>query len=254
MKRIFTFSLITFSFINGWSQNSIGINTENPLALLDIQSSDNQNAGIILPNVGKFPSTSPNVDQNGMLLFLDKEISNSAGFEGFYFWDHENDSWQYIFQSKMINQNLFKTMASAHVGFDPIPGINANTNIWFPTEFTSIEAPDANFYLEDGEVVIGRTGMYAVYFTGAVSKGQGSTTATQTEVGIFINGVLAPNLISTIPLPSADNGDRSGNHTISAIIHLTKDQVVTVQTRRIANIDTEMKSVSPYTLTLTYLD
>jgi hypothetical protein len=252
MKKISTLLLLLVNTIS-WSQNQVGINTENPKATLDIHANSIENAGILVPRLAKFPDTNPTIDQNGMLVFIDKEISNSAGLEGYYFWDHSNEIWQYIFQTKMINQNLYKTIANSTTGFT-IPGDNTNTNSWFPSSFNELEAPDANSYLNNGKIVIGKTGLYYLYFTGAVYKNSNSDSATQTEVAVFINGIQNTNLVSKIPLPAADTGRRSVNHTISAVVSLQKGDEVSIQSRRTSNITTTMGNSSPYTLTLTYLD
>lgn len=254
MKQIFTLILSAFFCINSWSQNNVGINTEEPKAVLDINAIVPESAGILVPTIGKFPETDPDTNQNGMLIFLDKEIANSTGFEGFYFWDDENTTWQYIFQTKMVNMNLYKTIVSSEDGFPNIAPGSQNNNVYFKTTLDEIEAPHPDFKLENGNLVIGKTGMYSLYFTGAVYKGEGSTSATPTNIAIFVDGVEVPNLKSNAPLPSADNGDRSVNHTISAVINLTKDQVLSIHTNRETDITTTMGASSPYTLTLTYLD
>lgn len=250
-KNLLFLSIGLHSFLG--AQN-IGINTETPQALLDINPTSNP--GILVPTVGIFPETLPTEDQNSMLIFLDKSISNAAGMEGFYYWDQDNQMWQYIFQSKMINNNLFETIAASDIKLI-IPGNGGsvnNTNVWFTNIFNKIEAPDANFYIDNGELIIGRTGNYSIYFTGAVYKKDESTTATETQIGIFIDGDTTPIMVSAAPLPAADNGPRSVNHTISGILSLTKGQRIQVKTRRTASITTEMGTDSPYTLTLTYLD
>ncbi|MCW3162367.1 hypothetical protein [Chryseobacterium oryctis] len=238
------------------AQKSVGINTDSPKALLDISSKSIQtpenSAGILFPTVNHFTSDTPGADQNGMLVFLDNN-NEGAGFEGLYFWDNNNESWQYIFQSKILDKNLFKTMVTSP-GFPTIPSGAASTNIWYKTVFSTIEAPNANYTLSNGDLIIGKTGNYSLLFTGGITKGVGETGATSTEVGVFINNSTTPTLISKSPIPSADNANRSTSHTISSIITLTKGQRISIQTRRTSNSSTDVFPASIYTLTLSYLD
>ncbi|MGG1921849.1 MULTISPECIES: hypothetical protein [Chryseobacterium] len=237
------------------AQNGIGINTSAPQALLDIQAKNTDtpenSAGMLFPTVSRFSSVDPAQIQNGMLVFLDNAIT--AGFEGYYFWDDPKKLWQYLFQTKILGKNLFKTIASGN-GFPVISNSDTNTNAWFKTSFTGLKAPDANYTLQNGDVVVGKTGNYSVFFTGGVYKNTGDTGATVTEVGIFIDNGASPVLIAKSPLPSADNAKRSTNHTISNIITLTKGQRISVQTRRTSSCTTEVGPESVYTLTLSYLD
>lgn len=252
IKKLFLIiSFLGFKTIS--AQTGVGINTDIPNATLEIKAVNNDSDGIIFPTVNQFSTVEPSTNQNAMLVFLDHTLDEGAGFEGLYFWDAEENIWQYIFQTKMLDMNLFKTIVQSS-GFPNISSSDTNTNVWFKTNFTSIEAPDGNYRLDNGDLIIGKTGNYSIFFTGGVYKGQGSTTATQTEVGIFLNNDSDPTFISSTPLPSADNGNRSTNHTISEITYLTKGQRISVKTRRTANITTVMGAASNYSLTLSYLD
>lgn len=254
LKKIIFINSLIFIGINTLSaQTGVGINTEIPKATLEIKAISNQESGILLPNVNQFSETEPGSDQNAMLVFLDHTLEEGAGFEGLYFWDAEENVWQYIFQNKMLDMNLFKTIIQG-IGFSTISASDSNTNVWFKTNFSSIEAPDGNYKLNNGDLIIGKSGNYSLFFTGGVYKGQGSLTATTTEVGIFLNTNTTPTFVSRTPLPSADNGNRSTNHTISEIIYLTIGQRISVKTRRTSNITTVMGPASNYSLTLSYLD
>ncbi|KMQ62248.1 hypothetical protein ACM40_08050 [Chryseobacterium sp. BLS98] len=256
MKKITVFFLI-FSIGILFAQNGVGINTSAPKSLLDIRAKNpdtpENSAGMLFPTVSRFSTVDPAQNQNGMLVFLDNAGTGTAGFEGYYFWDDNKKLWQYIFQTKILGKNLFKTIASGS-GFPVIASGDANINVWYKAPFTALEAPDANYTLQNGDVIIGRTGNYSLFFTGGVYKNIGDLGATTTEVGVFINNGANPVLIAKSPLPSADNAKRSTNHTISDIITLTKGQRISVQTRRTNSCDTSVGPESVYTLTLSYLD
>lgn len=245
--------LILTAIYHTSAQTGVGINTETPQATLDIKGMNQDSDGFILPTVNRFSDIEPGSDQNGMLVFLNRALEEGAGLEGLYYWDADENVWQYIFQNKMLDMNLFTTTIQG-VGFTDIAPDDSNTNVWFKTNFTSIEAPDGNYKLNNGDLIIGKSGNYSLFFTGGVYKGQGSTTATTTEVGIFINDSGEPRFLSRTPLPAADNGNRSTNHTISEIVYLTKGERISVKSRRISNITTIMGPASNYSLTLSYLD
>lgn len=256
MKKITIFFLI-LSLESLYAQKGVGINTSAPQSLLDIRAKNTDtpenSAGILFPVVSRFSVADPVQNQNAMLVFLDNIGTGTAGFEGYYFWDDNKKLWQYIFQTKILGKNLFKTIASGS-GFPVIASGDANINIWFKAPFTTLEAPDANYTLQNGDIIVGKTGRYSLFFTGGVYKNAGDLGATTTEVGVFINNGATPVLIAKSPLPSADNAKRSTNHTISDIITLTKGQRISVQTRRTNSCNTAVGPESVYSLTLSYLD
>lgn len=72
----------------------VGINTTEPKASLDIQSSNQatpaNNDGILIPKIDEFPATNPTAAQNGMMVFV---TGAGTPAKGFYFWDHAATSW-----------------------------------------------------------------------------------------------------------------------------------------------------------------
>ncbi len=88
-------SILPIFFLSLFSYAQVGINTENPKATLDIKSSDpddpSNSDGILIPRISKFPSEDPNDEQNGMMVYLDTDISDFS--KGFYFWNAEESSW-----------------------------------------------------------------------------------------------------------------------------------------------------------------
>lgn len=254
--KIFLYSSLLLS-TNLFSQ--VGINTNNPSATLDVEAINNDSDGILIPVVNKFSDTSPGSGQNSMLVYYDDNSPNNSGLNGFYFWDNDNNIWQYIFQSKMIEMNLFKIMVKSN-SKDEIEAGKTITNNWFKSKLQSIEAPNPNSKLEKGNLIIGKSGWYSINFSGQVGKGVGSTSATLTEIGIFINDnsdpdiPTTPTFLSSTPLPSADNGDRYVTHSISDIYFFKKGERISIKTRHTSNINTSFKYSENYTLTLSYLN
>ncbi|MCB0432134.1 MAG: hypothetical protein KDD18_03560, partial [Mangrovimonas sp.] len=85
MKKILAF-IVWFFCILGYSQ--VGINTTDPKAQLEIQSSNQASPsntdGLLIPKVDTFPATNPGANQNGMLVFLTTTVG--ANSPGFYYW------------------------------------------------------------------------------------------------------------------------------------------------------------------------
>ena len=88
-------SILFIFFLSLFSYAQVGVNTENPKATLDIVSSDPDGPsnidGILIPRISKFPSEDPTDEQNGMMVYLDTDISDFS--KGFYFWNAEESSW-----------------------------------------------------------------------------------------------------------------------------------------------------------------
>lgn len=83
----------------------VGINTTDPKAQLDIASSNSVNPaitdGILIPRMENFPSLTPTVDQDGMLVYLKK---GKAGFPiGFYYWNSSLGAWTPITANATYN-------------------------------------------------------------------------------------------------------------------------------------------------------
>jgi trimeric autotransporter adhesin len=93
MRLVFFLFIITNS-----AMAQVGINTANPKAQLEIQSSDQANPsaidGILIPKVDVFPAVNPNLDQDGMMVYL--TTLSGTNEPGFYYWDNTNSVWKGI--------------------------------------------------------------------------------------------------------------------------------------------------------------
>ena len=105
MKKILAF-IVWFFCILGYSQ--VGINTTDPKAQLEIQSSNQASPsntdGLLIPKVDTFPATNPGANQNGMLVFLTTTVG--ANSPGFYYWDNTTSAWIPIGNNSNLGWNL----------------------------------------------------------------------------------------------------------------------------------------------------
>lgn len=230
-----TFILISFlysSFLFSQAGN-IGINTPLPKARLDISAKSTINpensAGMLFPTITKFPTVDPGTDQNGMLVYLDSALTPNLGASGLYFWDHSNNRWQFIYQTKVLTNNLFKVVYSASPAFSSIQ----QPNVWYKTSFNSIDTPDPNFKINtNGDIVIGSTGTYSIIFTGGIKTEASSTSGVRVEIGIFKNTDTSPTFSTQVVLTVPDNLYRSTNTIITGVISLIKGDIITIKTRQ----------------------
>jgi hypothetical protein len=84
------FFLIVIFFISFQLKAQVGIGSTNPKSLLEIKSSNPANPsnkdGLLIPKLDNFPTTDPEADQDGMLIYrtTDKTI---------YKWDNADVTW-----------------------------------------------------------------------------------------------------------------------------------------------------------------
>ncbi len=238
---------------------NVGINTENPKATLHIDAkfplNPENSAGILIPIIQNFPLSQPTLNQNGMLVFFDANSNAGNGLEGFYFWDALSFQWKYIFQTNTTTRNLFRAAIVANTGFSTITSSNSNTNIWYKTNFNTIDTPDPTFSINaNGDIVIGKAGTYSIIFTGGVTRLSPGMGAIQAETGIFIGSDITPSLSAKSPIPQSDNASRSVNFTISGIVSLAAGDILSVKTRRTTISDTDVLPASNYSIMLSNLN
>lgn len=93
MKRI-KILLSIYLLLPFFALSQVGIGTISPNAQLDIQSSNqavpSNTDGILIPKVDEFPATAPGANQDGMLLYV---TGNGSETKGFYYWNNTSGSW-----------------------------------------------------------------------------------------------------------------------------------------------------------------
>ncbi|MCX2678363.1 hypothetical protein OOZ15_00270 [Galbibacter sp. EGI 63066] len=239
-----------------------GVGTDLPLAVLDVRAIDpispDNSTGVSIPKVFNFPVVDPIVDQNGMLIFYEKEpLSTDTKLDGFYYWDNPAGNWEYIMQSKSIKLDFSKTIAMGSV-FDNTMGTGSGP---VKTSFTEMDNLDPDYSLNNGDVIVGKSGLHLIYLTAGVTKKQRPTDpqeniAESFTLEILVNGTtFSPSFVSIGANPSTLNNERSTTFTVSALETLSAGDALSVETARSSATSTnEVEVSSPYTLTLIYLE
>ncbi len=98
-----SFLILSFAIVC-YAHSQVGIQTSSPNATLDIEVSNstnpNSNEGLLIPRLDSFPLTNPSAAQNGMMVFLNQNLSNinisgvpQDYIKGFYYWDDVQNNW-----------------------------------------------------------------------------------------------------------------------------------------------------------------
>jgi len=203
---IFLFSTFTYA--------QLGINTDNPKALLNIEATDTNNPtgkdGIIIPKVSNFPT---NAKAKGQLVFLE---NNSNLENGFYYWD--GIDWNSLIINnftRTVDKSIYVATGNGYSG----EGITEN-DVEFEN-FTSFDTTD--FSLVDNKLTIGKTGYYLINFNSSLKKEISSYRSLYTykikknNTAILSTSNSIPNEITTATSVS-----------LSGMVRLEKNDVINV--------------------------
>lgn len=256
-NKIFSFLCMMMPIFNTIAQTGIsGVNVTSPKSTLHIESKNNvtpePGAGILIPRVNVFAPINPTTAQNGMLVF--KSQASSSSFEGFYYWDHPNLSWEYIVTEKITELDLNK---SSVYGTSFQTNIISGNTSFVKVPFQVLDTPKASYFIDvNGDLNIGQTGAYYLSFTGGVNKpGTGQNAAEEISTAVFVNGVINNSLVSNSVFPSVLVNNRSVTFAISRIVTLQAGDKVSIRTRRFSSSQLGTLTVdSPFTLILSYLN
>ncbi len=108
------FFLIVCIFICSHDFAQVGIGNTDPKAQLDISATNPANPevidGILIPRIERFPVTNPGINQNGILVFLNKTVGSYN--PGFYYWSSSENKWKAI-GSDAASSNFYKPGSSS---------------------------------------------------------------------------------------------------------------------------------------------
>jgi hypothetical protein len=232
----------------------VGINTSEPHALLHINKNGNASTepGITLPNVYQFTSESMNQNHHGQLVYYDNKGDLGKGKDGYYFYDHTNQNWQYIFREGSEKENLFKTIVSS-LGI--VISATETINNWVESPLNSIDTSNPSYFIQNGKLTIGKAGKYSVFYSGAAQKDDLNNNLAGIESGLFINNETSPVIFASTTLPSSDNNYRAGSLNFSSIITLNKGDEIYLKFRKVTNYIYPIRfNQNSHYIILTYLD
>lgn len=188
MKKIILI-ISTFLLYLDTTNAQLGINNENPNALLDIKSMDENTPtkidGIIIPKTNTLP---PNGTTKGQLLFLE---NNSNLANDFYYWDGSN--WNTF--SKGLDRSIDEALYIAYGS-----GYTNNNQTVKTLNFTQVQGAILDgFNINNNRLTIGKKGTYLIDISSSLKKtGTPSNRATY-NYKIYKNNVLIHQAETSIP-------------------------------------------------------
>ncbi|MFC7357489.1 hypothetical protein ACFQO1_07305 [Jejudonia soesokkakensis] len=193
-KTTFNYAVILFVTTILSSQAQVGIGTIDPKSLLDIPASNTtapaNTDGILIPRVDNFPSTDPTIDQNSMIVFLNRDITGYL--KGFHYWDHSRTDWIPFVQEEWEDgtngsgDNLIFAKQAKIAGTDMV--ITDDGRIGFgtddPVERFEFKGPgDNDFQITSANA---NPPNFILYNTGGTIASPAAFTVADQEIGSFI--------------------------------------------------------------------
>jgi len=252
MKTFYIF-LASF-FLSLFLHAQLGINVTNPESIFHVvdNSTTAQNIGITLPNVKKFTAAPLDDSHTGLLVYYNNDGNLNTGKEGFYFYDNDDESWQYIFKVGSEKENLFKTTVKSP-GIE-IPG-SAIMNTWYMMDIDFLDTPNPGYLIIDGKLRIAKKGKYAVFYSGSATKTNLDNSVARVESGLFKGESSTPLIYASNTIPASDNYARSITLNFSAIIELEVDDILSLKVRKVNNYSFPILfNDNDHYLILTYID
>ncbi|NDW08478.1 hypothetical protein [Dysgonomonas sp. 520] len=258
MKKLkFIILLLAISFsINA----QVGVNTNDPKALLDIRAlnktAPEQNIGLIFPRITSFPATDPTINQHGTMVFLNHNNAVDYWKNSFYFWNNNIPAWDQLLDINSADIDYNKIICTGNEFYDGAGNpsdFNDKGSRYVP--FSYMDSPLPSFQLTaKGELQIGKKGRYALALTGGISKEHYGVTDYKCE--ILINGATAsPPIASLVNLAAVPF--RSGVFATTQFITLEKGTKLVIRVSFITTNTEDTPNVkinSPFALILTLIE
>ncbi|WP_322969394.1 hypothetical protein [Faecalibacter sp. LW9] len=181
--------LNSFLFIGIYCFPQVGINSNEPYALLDI-SSTNPNSptakdGLIIPKVNELPQFGTEKSQ---LLFLENHQSLQ---DHFYYWDGE--AWQTFLDGfdRKVDDAVYVVQGTGYT--------NPNNTIK-TVNLTSIHANNINgFHVDNNTLTVGKKGLYLIDFSSSLKKTGTPVNRATYRFSIYKNNSLIHTAETSIP-------------------------------------------------------
>ncbi|WP_322969393.1 hypothetical protein [Faecalibacter sp. LW9] len=255
MTNIYILYQVIFTFLMGIFLNAqVGINTSAPNAILHItdQSINLQERGMTFPNVFQFTTDPMEQNHHGLLVYYDNQGDLGKGKDGFYFYDHNNQNWQYLFKQGSEKENLFKTIVGSQ---GIILSATQSQNIWVDSPLVFVDTSNPSYYLRNGKLTVGKSGKYSVFYSGSAQKDDLNNSLAGVESGLFINNANSPIIFASTTLPSSDNNYRVASLNFSSIITLNQGDELSLKFRKVTNYNLPIRfNSNTHYFILTYLD
>lgn len=268
MKKNIILLSALFCINNIWGQE-VGINTDTPNAILEVQGNkiiaDTSADAVIIPRVSHIDWNGKNV---GQLIFLEKENTDTdKNKRGFYWWD--GTKWIPFLSTAQTSIN--RTITYAKLKSEFAEGSNFTTRTLnevrtFVFDDTSLlTANPSDFSFDNGALVINKAGYYNISASISLWKTVAGNVRDTFDMIVLVNGVAPSTKNGNFDLKSTNsfpNGTGVGT-TISATGSLKLDagDKITIQTikstlGRMTNQGTAIISINPNAdsnITLQYL-
>lgn len=220
-------------------KSQIGINTTNPLATLEVASTDPMNPlvneGVIIPRVTSLNITEQK--EKGLLVFLDYEDHTTSNIEkGFYWWNGSN--WIPFFSMNKLTKDLTITYVSFLDTFKEgsITETSSDNRLMMFDKSSLIANDTDNFEVNTtNELVIKKAGTYHIQAIISIKSVTNSTTqAREGYTGVILVNGVEPNAQKLRTSYSFPNGGTTfnSNSTLSGFIKVNANDKITVKVNR----------------------
>lgn len=180
-------TILIICLIFGYNLNAqVGVGTTDPKSTLDIEASSistpTNEDGILIPRIDEFPSTDPTVDQDGMMVFI---TGDGTETKGFYYWDNDIPAWVAIKDNKTIVRAKFSVDTGVTQGS---PGANQDFVAWNKLTFDT-QTIDTNDEYDPltGVFTANEEGLFSITAS-IVSTFNAAGTSFPVGIAIYKNG------------------------------------------------------------------
>lgn len=249
MKKIYSTLFLAICTI-AMAQEKVGINIDTPKATLHITDPSiytkdgviendgvikepHKKVGIKIPSHASYPqvsytSTSElnlSEKKNGMLIHTDlPAIGRRKTVQGFYYWDHNNLSWENIIDNREVNLDTSKALI---VGKRLDRTIQQESHSDRPVILDDIASFSPDSIIDGNELIILKEADYYLFVTGSINK-SGEIASSSLCLDIKKDGTIDPakSLQLDISIP---NGNRNGSFYGAKIVKLDKNDRASIR-------------------------
>ena len=218
----------------------IGINTNDPNALLDIKSSNINSPtsidGLIIPKVEELPLFGI---EKGQLLFLENHPTLE---DNFFYWD--GLTWQSFLNGfdRQIDDAVFVVQGTGYT--------NPN-NVVKTVNLNTVHASDVNgFSVSNNTLTVGKKGVYLIDFSSSLKKSGTPVNRATYRFSIYKNNTLIHSAETSIP-----NEEITATSVQTSFVHQLKvNDTLNITVQKLTEVgSTIFSSFGNHSLILNYL-